>query len=101
MEFLEAAQAAERVAEERAAMGQPDNDWTQRAGIARDRLWTTEKTIHLLCSPNVTEAAHSFARTVHELVRVDEPDDPLWDLVRPSRRVFLDEARADLNRMPM
>ena len=101
IEFLEAAQAAERIAMERAAMREPDNDWRQRAGIALDRLWTAQKTVHLLCSANVTEAAHSFARTVQDAVRGDEPDDPLWDQIRPSRRMFLDEARTDLDRVPV
>jgi hypothetical protein len=55
--FLTAAQDAERIALERPASVGAEDEWRRRAADALDRLWTTEKTVHLLCEPKVTATA--------------------------------------------
>jgi hypothetical protein len=100
--FLSAVQEAERVAVDRWYHLSCDEHWEARSRQAVDKVWVAQKTIHLLCDPEVNEAARTVAFAVQEVVR-QGPDDrgapqdeKVWAHIRPSRRVFLDVVRAHL-----
>ncbi|MFH9978099.1 hypothetical protein ACH4ND_02365 [Streptomyces sp. NPDC017179] len=94
--FLTAVQAAERVAVDRYHHQEADEQWEARARQAVDRVWVTQKTIHMVCAREVNEAARGVAFAVRDVTR-NGPDDPgepqdekVWASIRPSRQVFLD-----------
>lgn len=67
-----------------------------------DRMWVEQKTIHMLCAPEINEAARSVAFAVQDVIR-DGPADPgepqdekVWEYIRPTRRAFLDVVREHL-----
>jgi hypothetical protein len=76
----------------------PDHDveWRKRADIIQDRLWVTQKTLHMLCSPALTNAARNFAYSIHDLLWKGPGTESVPDYLRPARNAFLDSAREDL-----
>ncbi|MGP3686177.1 hypothetical protein ACTVZO_15955 [Streptomyces sp. IBSNAI002] len=103
IEFLTAVQEAERVAVDRHHHNLADEQWQARAQQVLDRVWVTQKTIHVLCAPEVGEAARSLAWAVQEVIRKgpEDPEDPqdekVWAHIHPSRQAFLDLVRDQLN----
>ncbi|MET9665016.1 hypothetical protein ABZY19_06550 [Streptomyces sp. NPDC006475] len=102
IDFLSAVQEAERVAVDRYHFNLTDEQWQARAKQAVDRLWVAQKTLHLLCTSEVNEAARRVAFAVQNVIR-DGPRDPgepqdekVWACISPSRRAFLDAAAAYL-----
>ncbi|KUN87704.1 hypothetical protein AQJ66_08665 [Streptomyces bungoensis] len=104
--FLAAVQEAERVAVDRWHHRMSDERWQARARRAVDRVWVTQKTLHLLCSTEINDAARKLAFAVHEVVRdgPGDPDDPqdekVWAYIRPSRNEFLDAGKRHLRAAP-
>ncbi|MFG2604130.1 hypothetical protein ACGFT2_11355 [Streptomyces sp. NPDC048514] len=100
--FLVAVQEAERIAVERHHHGQTDEQWQARAKQSVDRMWVTQKTIHMLCAPEVNGAARDLAYAVQNVIRKgpEDPGEPrdekVWASIRPSRRTFLDVVRDHL-----
>ncbi|WP_432138879.1 hypothetical protein [Streptomyces sp. bgisy154] len=100
--FLSAVQEAERVAVDRYHHGMADEQWQARAKQSIDRMWVAQKTIHMLCAPEVNEAARRLAYDVQNVIRngPDDPGDPqderVWAYIRPNRRAFLDVVRDHL-----
>ncbi|MFC5724517.1 hypothetical protein ACFP1Z_30615 [Streptomyces gamaensis] len=97
--FLSAAQEAERVAVDRYQHKLADEQWQARAKQTLDRVWVTQKTIHMLCAPEINEAARRFAFDIQDVIR-EGPGDPgepqdekVWAYIRASRREFLDVVR--------
>jgi hypothetical protein len=103
IDFLAAAQEAERVAVDRYHHGIFDEHWRTRAQQIEDRLWVIQKTIHLLCAPEVNEAARGLAFALQDVIRngprdPGEPrDEKVWAHIRPTRTAFLNAVRADLS----
>ncbi|MGV9565208.1 hypothetical protein [Streptomyces sp. NPDC003480] len=102
IDFLSAVQEAERVAVDHYQHHLADEQWQARARHAVDRMWVAQKTIHMLCTPEVNEAARRLAFAVQNVIR-DGPGDPgepqdekVWACIRPSRREFLDVVRDEL-----
>ncbi|MGW1890287.1 hypothetical protein ACWCP6_08445 [Streptomyces sp. NPDC002004] len=102
IDFLSAVQEAERVAVDHYQHHLADEQWQARARQTLDRMWVAQKTIHMLCAPQVNEAARRVAFAVQHVVR-EGPDDPgepqdekVWAHIRPSRREFLDVVRDHL-----
>ncbi|WP_328401170.1 hypothetical protein OHS70_26325 [Streptomyces sp. NBC_00390] len=102
IDFLSAVQEAERVAVDRYHHNMTDEQWQERARQIIDRVWVTQKTIHVLCASEVNDAARGLAFAVQKVIR-DGPDDPgepqdekVWAHIRPSRRAFLDVVRTYL-----
>lgn len=98
IDFLSAVQEAERVAVDRYHHNLADEQWQARAKEALDRLWVAQKTIHMLCTSEVNEAARRVAFAVQDVIR-DGPGDPgepqdekIWACISPSQRAFLDIA---------
>ncbi|MFH8800884.1 hypothetical protein ACH4F6_14980 [Streptomyces sp. NPDC017936] len=100
--FLSAVQEAERVAVDRYQHRMADAQWEARARQTVDRMWVTQKTIHMLCAPEVNDAARRLAYAVQDVIRKgpDDPGEPqdekVWEAIRPSRREFLDVVRDHL-----
>lgn len=100
--FLEAVQTSERVAVDHHHHGIDDEDWHERADMMIDRLWMLQKTLHLVCSTEVNDAAREVAFTMRRIIRKGPADrrPPLeqrvWEELSPSRMVFLDLARDEL-----
>lgn len=99
IEFLSVVQEAERVAVDRYHHNLADEQWQARAREILDRMWVTQKTIHMLCASEINEAARGLAFAVQRLIR-NGPDDrgepqdeKVWAHIRPSRREFLDAVR--------
>ncbi|TVL88628.1 hypothetical protein [Streptomyces sp. SAJ15] len=99
IDFLSAVQEAERVAVDHYHHDLADEQWQARAKQVIDRVWVTQKTIHMLCASEVNEAARRLAFDVQDVIR-DGPGDPgqpqdekVWEYIRPSRRAFLDAVR--------
>ncbi|MER5810250.1 hypothetical protein ABT143_19005 [Streptomyces sp. NPDC002033] len=103
IEFLSAVQEAERVAVDRHHHNLADEQWQARARQVLDKVWVTQKTIHVLCAPEVSEAARSLAWAVQEVIRKgpEDPEDPqdekVWAHIHPSRQAFLDLVREQLS----
>lgn len=103
IEFLSAVQEAERVAVDRYHHNLADEQWQGRARQILDRVWVTQKTIHVLCASEVSEAARSLAFVVQELIRKgpEDPGEPqdekVWAYIHPSRQAFLDLVRDQLS----
>jgi hypothetical protein len=102
IDFLTIAQEGERVAVDRHHHDIADEQWHARARQTVDRLWVIQKTIHMLCAPEVNEAARGLAFALQDVIR-DGPKDPgeprdekVWEHIRPSRRAFLDVVHHDL-----
>ncbi|MEU7607039.1 hypothetical protein [Streptomyces sp. NPDC041003] len=101
--FLSAVQEAERVAVDRYQHNLADEQWQARARQVLDRVWVTQKTIHVLCASEVSEAARSLAWAVQEVIRKGpedsgEPqDEKVWAHIHPSRQAFLDLVRDQLS----
>ncbi|MEV7420461.1 hypothetical protein [Streptomyces sp. NPDC089919] len=101
--FLSAVQEAERVAVDRHHHNMTDEPWQARARQVLDRMWVTQKTLHILCAPEVSAAARGLAWAVQELIRKGpgDPEGPqdekIWAHIRPSRQAFLDLVRDQLN----
>lgn len=76
----------------------PDHDveWRKRADIIQDRLWVAQKTLHMLCSPALTDAARDFAYSIHDLLWQGPGKKSVPDFLRRTRNAFLDSAREDL-----
>ncbi|WP_159393183.1 hypothetical protein [Streptomyces rimosus] len=98
IDFLSAIQEAERVAVDHYHHNAADEQWQARARQIIDKVWVKQKTIHLLCAPDVNEAARSVAFALQRLLR-EGPDDPgepkdekIWAHISPSRREYLDAA---------
>jgi hypothetical protein len=98
--FLAVAQEAERAATERHLKGVDSDKWQQKAEALQDRLWAAQKTLHMLCAPDVAQPAHTLAHAVHHLLWQGAGDQSIPDYLRPSRNAFLDAARADLDHNP-
>ncbi|MFC7245065.1 hypothetical protein ACFQO7_21530 [Catellatospora aurea] len=105
MAFLEAVQAAERIAVDHHHYGVDDEQWQARANAMIDRLWVLQKTLHLLCDEELNAAARLLAFAVRDLVR-DGPKDRtapvetrIWEEIGPSRRAFLDVAHLHLREL--
>ncbi|MEU9179326.1 hypothetical protein AB0C90_21170 [Streptomyces sp. NPDC048550] len=103
IEFLSAVQEAERVAVDRYHHNLADEQWQARSRQVLDRVWVTQKTIHMLCASEVSEAARSLAFAVQEVIR-EGPEDPgepqdekVWVHIHPSRKAFLDLVRGQLS----
>lgn len=102
IDFLAAVQEAERVAVDRYHHNDSDEQWQARAKQVVDRMWVAQKTIHMLCAPEVNEAARDVAFAVQDVVREgpadpgDPQDEKIWAQIRPSRRAFLDVVRDHL-----
>ncbi|WP_162890202.1 hypothetical protein [Streptomyces olivoreticuli] len=100
--FLCAVQEAERVAVDRYHHNETDAEWQMRARRALDRVWVTQKTIHLVCASKVNDAARLAAFAVQDVIREGpgapgEPqDERVWQSIGPSRRAYLDVAAAYL-----
>lgn len=98
VDFLCAVQEAERVAVDRYQHNLTDEQWQMRAKKAIDRVWVTQKTIHMVCAPEVNEAAREVAFAVQDVIRKGpgEPGEPqdekVWQCISPSRRAYLDVA---------
>ncbi|KAB1144710.1 hypothetical protein F7R91_20950 [Streptomyces luteolifulvus] len=98
IDFLSAVQEAERAVVDRYHNNLADEQWQARARQTIDRVWVTQKTIHMVCEPEVNDAAREVAFTVQKLMRegpVDTQapqDEKVWAAVSPSRRAFLDVA---------
>ncbi|MEU8580266.1 hypothetical protein [Streptomyces abikoensis] len=96
--FLCALQEAERVAVDRYHHNETDAEWQMRARRALDRVWVTQKTIHLVCASKVNNAAREAAFAVQDVIRKGpgdpgEPqDERVWQAISPSRRAYLDVA---------
>ncbi|MFC9588758.1 hypothetical protein ACFTUC_02935 [Streptomyces sp. NPDC056944] len=103
IEFLSAVQEAERVAVDRYHHNLADEQWMARARQVLDRVWVMQKTIHVLCTSEVSEAARSLAWAVQELIRKgpEDPGEPqdekVWAHIHPSRQAFLDLVRDQLS----
>ncbi|MFB6841190.1 hypothetical protein [Streptomyces sp. NPDC056361] len=103
IEFLSAVQEAERVAVDRYHHNLADEQWTARARQVLDRVWVMQKTIHVLCTSEVGEAARSLAWAVQEVIRKgpEDPGEPqdekVWAHIHPSRQAFLDLVRDQLS----
>lgn len=101
--FLSAVQEAERVAVDRYHHNLADEQWQARASQVLDRVWVTQKTIHVLCASEVSEAARSLAWAVQEVIRKgpEDPGEPqdekVWAHIHPSRQAFLDLVRDQLS----
>ncbi|MGD1217070.1 hypothetical protein AB9Q10_01405 [Streptomyces krungchingensis] len=102
VEFLSTVQEAERVAVDHYQHHLGDEQWQTRARQTVDRMWVAQKTIHMLCAPEVNEAARRLAFAVQNVIR-EGPDDPgqpqdekVWACISPSRRTFLDVVRDHL-----
>jgi hypothetical protein len=99
--FLVAVQEAERIAVERHHHGRTDEQWQAQSKQSVDRMWVAQ-TIHMLCAPEVNEAARDPAYAVQDVIRKgpEDPGEPqdekVWACVRPSRKVFLDVVRDHL-----
>lgn len=106
IDFLRTVQEGERVAVDRHHHHVADEQWQARARQTIDRMWVAQKTIHMLCAPEVNEAARRVAFAVQDVIR-DGPggagvpgerqDERVWAAIRPSRRTFLDVVRDHLN----
>ncbi|MEU0675345.1 hypothetical protein ABZ330_21110 [Streptomyces sp. NPDC006172] len=103
VDFLSAVQEAERVAVDHYQHHVSDERWQERARQTADRMWVAQKTIHMLCTPEVNEAARRLAFAVQNVLRegpddLGEPqDEKVWAAIRPSRREFLDVVRTRLH----
>ncbi|MEU0783905.1 hypothetical protein ABZ341_20295 [Streptomyces sp. NPDC006173] len=106
VDFLRTVQEGERVAVDRHHHQVADEQWQTRARQTIDRMWVAQKTIHMLCTPEVNEAARRLAFAVQNVIRdgpgdsavPGEPqDEQVWAVIRPSRRTFLDVVRDHLN----
>ncbi|MFF0187728.1 hypothetical protein [Streptomyces sp. NPDC005244] len=106
IDFLRTVQEGERVAVDHYHHQVADEQWQARARQTIDRMWVAQKTIHMLCAPEVNEAARRLAFAVQDVIR-DGPGDPgdsgeaqderVWAAIRPSRRRFLDVVRDHVN----
>jgi hypothetical protein len=100
--FLEAVQAAERIAVDRHHHGVDDRQWHERSEVMIDRLWVLQKTLHLLCDKELNDAARLVAHDMRDLIRIGPKDRTppiearIWDEIGPSRKLFLDIAHARL-----
>ncbi|MFE9809267.1 hypothetical protein ACFYRN_35895 [Streptomyces sp. NPDC005227] len=102
IDFLRTVQEGERVAVDHYHHHVADEQWQARARQTIDRMWVAQKTIHMLCAPEVNEAARRLAFAVQNVIR-DGPsgagdpgeskDEQVWASIRPSRRTFLDVVR--------
>ncbi|MEU8031539.1 hypothetical protein AB0C13_23340 [Streptomyces sp. NPDC049099] len=101
--FLAAAQEAERVAVDRHHHLLSDEQWQARAKQVVDKMWVTQKTIHMLCGSEINKAAHGLATKVQDVIRkgpedpTEPQDEKVWAYIRPSRNVFLDVVSHHLN----
>ncbi|MCA6091826.1 hypothetical protein LE181_06555 [Streptomyces sp. SCA3-4] len=102
--FLCAVQEAERVAVDRYQHNETDTQWQMRARQALDRVWVTQKTIHMVCASEVNEAAREAAFAVQDVIRKgpgeagEQPQDEMvWQAISPSRRAYLDVAATYLS----
>ncbi|WP_328554778.1 hypothetical protein [Streptomyces sp. NBC_00358] len=102
IDFLSAVQEAERVAVDHYHHQLADEQWQARAKQSIDRMWVAQKTIHMLCAPEVNHAARALAYDVQDVIR-NGPGDPgeprderVWAYIRPSRMAFLDVVRDQL-----
>ncbi|MFJ3640504.1 hypothetical protein ACIPRD_12185 [Streptomyces sp. NPDC090108] len=102
VDFLSTVQEAERVAVDHYHHHLADEQWQTRARQTIDRMWIAQKTIHMLCAPELNEAARRLAFAVQGVIR-DGPGDPgepqdekVWAAIGPSRRIFLDVVRDHL-----
>ncbi|GAA2718915.1 MULTISPECIES: hypothetical protein [Streptomyces] len=103
IDFLSAVQEAERVAVEHYHHHVDDEQWRTRSKQIIDRVWVAQKTLHMLCSPKVNEAARALAFDVRDVIRDGPGDTPgateeekVWEYIRANRRAFLDVARDHL-----
>ncbi|MEV5239187.1 hypothetical protein AB0K89_08735 [Streptomyces cinnamoneus] len=102
--FLCAVQEAERVAVDRYQHNEADAQWHMRARQALDKVWVTQKTIHMVCASEVNKAARRAAFAVQDVIRKgpgdagEQPqDEKVWQIISPSRRDYLDVAAAYLS----
>lgn len=102
VDFLVAIQEAERAAVDRYHHKTADGQWQARAKQAIDRMWIVQKTIHMVCPPEINVAARLVAFAVRDVVRNgpadhgDPQDEKVWEAISPSRRNFLDVVRDHL-----
>jgi hypothetical protein len=94
--FLDAAQAVERVAIDRHNKKLNDQQWRDKADVTLDSMWTRQRATAMLCTPEVSQAAHDLAWVLHEAVRHGPRDQQVHEFVRPQRRAFLVAAHEDL-----
>ncbi|WP_432094109.1 hypothetical protein [Streptomyces sp. bgisy100] len=102
--FIVAVQEAERVAVDRCLDRSADEQSRrQRAEATIDRLWVLQKTIHMLCAPQVNNAARVLVFALQQVLREGPSGSPesvveqVAAHVRPSRNAFLDTARECLD----
>jgi hypothetical protein len=94
--FIKYAQEAEFAAYRR-HHGLQNEGWDTRANAMLDDLWTTARTIQVLCPDDVGSAARELAGAVHRVVRQEPGDVDVSTCLRPAQRTFLEVAKRHLH----
>jgi hypothetical protein len=97
--FIETAQEAERVAIGLHTHGASGDAWLTRREYVLDQLWMRVRAVQLVCSEDVSEAAHALAVTLHTVVREGPGDSGVTASIRPARLNLIQVARSDLEQL--
>jgi hypothetical protein len=97
--FIETAQEAERVAISLHTHSASGDAWVKRREAVLDQLWIRVRAVQLLCSDDVSEAAHALAGKLHTVVREGSGDIGITAFIRPARLNLIEVARINLERL--
>jgi hypothetical protein len=61
-----------------------------------DRVWVAEKMLHILCTPAMVEAAHTFVNLINDVIRRPSNEFDLWESLAAGRSALLAAARHEL-----
>lgn len=91
-EFVETAQRAERIAEDRAATPQ----WFAGAKDVMDGLWIHERMIQMLFSPHLHQRARAYVKALNDVLWEEPADVSIWEHLRAPKTAFLNAAHTEL-----
>ena len=91
--YLKLIQQAEMIAVEKHDHRNSSAQLDLRTGQVVEAIWTAQRTLELLCEPEVSSAAHDLSGVAHKII-VDGStlESVVWE-IRPARRTFIDAVR--------
>ncbi|MEV7129182.1 hypothetical protein [Streptomyces sp. NPDC093260] len=94
--FIRCAPEAEGVAHARPPRWEVGDDWYGTARPAMDGLRIAEKSIELLCAPDLHPPTTRYARALNQAVRQERDEGSLAERLEPFKAEFLAAARRGL-----
>lgn len=94
--YLKLIQQAEAIAVEKHDRRNSVPDLDLRAAQVVEAIWTAQRTLELLCEPEVSAAAHDLSGVAHRIITNGSAlESVVWE-IRPVRRAFIEAARQQI-----